>query len=35
MNVSCFQVINIGPTANAPVLSDIDDSGPREKAHIL
>ena len=22
-------------TANAPVLSDIDGSGPREKAHIL
>ena len=22
-------------TANAPVLSDIDSSGPREKAHII
>ena len=34
MNVSCFQDIVYG-TANAPVLSDIDGSGPRENAHIL
>ena len=35
MYVSCLQDISIGPTANAPVLSDIDGSGPRDKAYIL
>ena len=35
MNVSCFQDISIRYTANAPVLSDIDASGPRENAPIL
>ena len=32
MNVSCFQDIDI---LNAPVLSDIYGSGPREEAYIL
>ena len=35
MKVSCFQDISIESNANAPVLSDIDGSGPREKAYIL
>ena len=35
MKLSCFQDISIESNANALVLSDIDGSGPREKAYIL
>ena len=35
MKVSCFQDISIVSNSNSPVLSDVDGSGPREKAYIL